>query len=136
MSRPQPLLLEIGTEELPPGTVGALAESLRANVCAELAVLGIGNDIDQSMALWTPRRLTVQLGAVSPTQDDQDVEKRGPAVSAGLDADGNPTRALLGFAQSNNVPVAMLERASTDKGEWFVYRTRRVGAATDRKSVV
>ncbi len=130
MSRPAPLLLEIGTEELPPGTVGTLAEALRANLCAELAVLGIANDIDQSIALWTPRRLAVQLGAVAPTQADQDVEKRGPAIAAGLDADGNPTRALLGFAQSNNVPVSMLERARTDKGEWFVYRSRRVGAAT------
>ncbi len=130
MSRPQPLLLEIGTEELPPGTVGALAESLRANLCAELAVLGIANDIEQSMALWTPRRLTLQFGAVAPTQDDQDIEKRGPAVSAGLDAEGNPTRALLGFAQSNNVPVSMLERLRTDKGEWFVHRARRVGAPT------
>ena len=130
MSRPAPMLLEIGTEELPPGTVGALAEALRANLCAELAVLGIANDIEQSLALWTPRRLTVQLGAVAPTQDDQDVEKRGPAVSAGLDNDGNPTRALIGFAQSNNVPVEMLERTRTDKGEWFVYRTRRVGAPT------
>lgn len=130
MSRPAPLLLEIGTEELPPGSVGVLAEALRANLCAELAVLGIANDIEQSLALWTPRRLTVQLGAVAPTQADQEIEKRGPAVSAGLDADGKPTRALEGFAQSNNVPVSMLERTQTDKGEWFVYRIRRVGGAT------
>src|SRR5699024_2349029 len=76
------------------------------------------------------RRLAVHVPDVAASQLDQNVERRGPALTAGRDADGNPTRALAGFAKSCGVDVDALETLQTDKGEWFVYRAVKPGRAT------
>jgi glycyl-tRNA synthetase beta chain len=44
-----------------------------------------------------------------------------------MDADGNPGKALIGFAQSCGVTVEQLEKLETDKGAWFVFRTVKPG---------
>ncbi|MGB6029055.1 MAG: glycine--tRNA ligase subunit beta, partial [Rhodanobacter sp.] len=57
----------------------------------------------------------------------QSIERRGPAVAAALDAEGRPSKALLGFAHSCGVDVGQLEKLETDKGAWFVWRAVRPG---------
>jgi glycyl-tRNA synthetase beta chain len=125
-----PLLIEIGTEELPPKSLNELAESLRDGVVAGLQKRNIGFDAAGARALWTPRRLTVLIEAVELEQPDQHIERRGPALNAGLDAQGKPTKALAGFAQSCGVTVDALARLETDKGAWFVYRSVKPGVTT------
>ncbi len=61
------------------------------------------------------------------SQPDQAIERRGPALAAALDAEGQPSKALLGFAQSCGVDVGQLEKLETDKGAWFVWRTVKPG---------
>ncbi|MFO0042737.1 MAG: glycine--tRNA ligase subunit beta, partial [Pseudomonadota bacterium] len=130
MSLSLPLLVELGTEELPPKALDELALAFRDGVVDGLVRRGIAVDANTARALWTPRRLAVQIGAVPAQQPDQAVERRGPAVAAGFDGAGKPTRALVGFAQSCGVDIAALARVATDKGEWFVHRAIRRGEPT------
>jgi glycyl-tRNA synthetase beta chain len=130
MNQTLPLLIELGTEELPPKALDELALAFRDGVMQGLAKRGIAFDAATARALWSPRRLAVRIDAVAAQQPDQQQERRGPAVAAGLDAAGAPSKALLGFAQSCGVDVGALEKLETDKGAWFVHRSLRRGEAT------
>lgn len=122
------LLFELGCEELPAAGLTDLATALRDGVLARLEKAGIAHQAEASQALWTPRRLCVVVPGIALQQPDQALERRGPAVQAGLDGDGQPTRALEGFARSCGVEWTELARINTDKGEWFVHRQLKPGA--------
>jgi len=129
MSAAKSLLIELGTEELPPKALDDLAAAFLRGIREGLAKRGIAADLDQARVFATPRRLAVHVPAVAMTQPEQAVERRGPAVAAGLDGEGRPSKALQGFAQSCGVEVDQLERLETDKGAWFVWRTVKPGQA-------
>jgi glycyl-tRNA synthetase beta chain len=74
----------------------------------------------------------VVIPRVRDKQSEQSIERRGPVVSAGLDANGNPTPALLGFAKSCGVAVEALQRTQDAKGEYFVFRTAKPGELLER----
>ncbi len=130
MSAKLPFLLELGCEELPARSLKPLSEALANGLVAALDAAAIHVDPDDVAIWYTPRRLCVRLGSVAVRQADQQMERRGPAVSAALDTSGAPSKALLGFARSCGVEVDELERESTDKGEWFVWRRLQEGAST------
>lgn len=127
MSAAKPLLIELGTEELPPKALDELAAAFARGICDGLARRGIEAGLDAARVFATPRRLAVHIPGVAIAQPEQVVERRGPAVSAGLGPDGQPAKALLGFAQSCGVDVDALEKLETDKGAWFVYRSVKPG---------
>lgn len=127
MSAAKPLLIELGTEELPPKALDELAAAFARGICDGLARRGIEAGLDAARVFATPRRLAVHIPGVAIAQPEQVVERRGPAVSAGLGPDGQPAKALLGFAQSCGVEVDALEKLETDKGAWFVYRSVKPG---------
>lgn len=129
-TRHESLLIEIGTEELPPKALDTLATAFASGVAEGLARTGVAIDADSVRSYCSPRRLAVHIANVATEQPDQAIERRGPALSAGLDAAGNPTRALSGFAASCGVDVAALERLETDKGAWFVHRAVQRGQPT------
>ena len=122
------VLLELGCEELPAQGLTALAQALAEGISAGFAQRGV--ESGSAQALWTPRRLCVLVHAVAFTQADQASERRGPARAAAHDAAGQPSRALLGFATSCGVEVADLSVLETDKGAWYVHRTRTAGKRT------
>ncbi len=129
MSAAKSLLIELGTEELPPKALDELALAFRRGVCDGLAKRGVEAALDQAMAYCSPRRLAVYIPSVATTQPEQTIERRGPAVNAALDAEGQPSKALQGFAQSCGVTVDQLEKLDTDKGAWFVFRATKPGQA-------
>jgi glycyl-tRNA synthetase beta chain len=122
------LLIELGTEELPPSALMGLRDNLPAAVAAELDELGIPRGEVQGFA--SPRHLAVRVADVGEYQKDQAIERKGPAVAAAFDGNGEPTKAANGFARSCGVSVAELGRLSTDKGEWLAYHATQPGAAT------
>lgn len=124
------LLIELGTEELPPKALDQLAAAFASGVVDGLSKRGIEADVAGARTLCSPRRLAVLIPAVATTQPDQQQERRGPALNAALDKDGNPTRALTGFAASCGVAVEALEKLETDKGSWFVHRAVAAGQPT------
>ncbi|HSD61446.1 MAG TPA: glycine--tRNA ligase subunit beta, partial [Burkholderiales bacterium] len=70
----------------------------------------------------TPRRLAVHITEVLEKAPDTEVLVKGPSVKAGLDANGAPTPALLGFAKKHGVPVDALERIDDGKQHAFAHR--------------
>ena len=124
------LLIELGTEELPPKALDELAAAFCAGVADGLNKRGIEFDAASAHPLWSPRRLAVRIDAVQTEQPEQTSERRGPALSAAFDAGGQPSKALQGFAASNGCSVEQLDKLETDKGAWFVYRSVKPGAAT------
>lgn len=124
----QDLLFELGCEELPPKSLKKLSQSLLENILAGLQEAGLDHALAKAYA--SPRRLTVNIEAITAFQPDKTVEKRGPAVQAAFDAEGAPSKALLGFAASCGTSVEQLERLSTDKGEWLICRQTLKGQAT------
>lgn len=127
MSAAKSLLIELGTEELPPKALDELSAAFLRGICDGLAKRGIEAGLDLAQAYASPRRLAVHIPAVAMAQPEQALERRGPALNAALDAAGQPSKALLGFAQSCGVGVGQLEKLETDKGGWFVWRTVKPG---------
>jgi glycyl-tRNA synthetase beta chain len=127
MSAAKSLLIELGTEELPPKALDELGASFLRSISDGLSKRGIAALLEQAKLYVTPRRLAVHIPEVAVAQPEQSFERRGPAISAAMDADGNPGKALLGFAQSCGVSVEQLEKLETDKGSWFVFRTIKPG---------
>ena len=115
----QNLLIELGTEELPPKSLKKLSDSFTQNIHDELSKAGF--EFDSIAPFAAPRRLAVVVHNCAATQPDAKVEKRGPAVTAAFDADGNPTRAAQGWAKGNGIEVAQASRLKTDKGEWLLH---------------
>jgi glycyl-tRNA synthetase beta chain len=123
------LLIEIGTEELPPKSLLKLATSFAKGIEDAL----IESDIAYSEVIWfaTPRRLAVFVKQIAAMQNDRQLEKRGPAVAVAFDAQGNPTPAALGWAKSCGVDITDVGRLKTDKGEWLLYQGTEKGLAID-----
>ncbi|MEZ9538840.1 glycine--tRNA ligase subunit beta [Shewanella sp. 10N.286.51.B8] len=122
------LLIEVGTEELPPKALRKLAESFLANFSEELTKAELAFE----KATWyaAPRRLAISIEQLAVAQADKVVEKRGPAVAQAFDADGNPTKAAMGWARGNGITVEQAERLKTDKGEWLLHQAKVVGVET------
>lgn len=113
-------LIELGTEELPPTQLRTLAEAFAANFEAELKNAELAHEGVKWFA--APRRLALKVAALAESQSDKVVEKRGPAVSAAFDAEGNPTKAAQGWARGCGISVDQAERMVTDKGEWLLFK--------------
>ncbi|MBO1520338.1 glycine--tRNA ligase subunit beta [Oceanisphaera pacifica] len=115
----QNFLVELGTEELPPKALRSLGTAFADNLTQELT----SADLSFSQVHWyaAPRRLAVYVTGLSLAQADKQVEKRGPAVKAAFDGDGNPTKAAMGWARGNGIEVSQASRLKTDKGEWLLH---------------
>jgi glycyl-tRNA synthetase beta chain len=126
----KPLLIELGTEELPVKALPGLAQAFFDGVVAALEKRGVGFDAGDARPLYTPRRLAVLLPGVDAEQPEQRSEVLGPYLNIALDAEGKPTRALEGFAAKAGIEWTALERTSDAKGERFVHRAVKPGAQT------
>ena len=115
------LLIELGTEELPPKSLRKLAESFASNIEAELNKAEL--TFEKVNWLASPRRLAVVVTNLVATQADKIVEKRGPAVNVAFDDNGVATKAAQGWARSNGITVEEAERLVTDKGEWLLFKS-------------
>ena len=122
------LLVEIGTEELPPKSLRKLAEAFAANLTAELESLELAH---QGVSWYaSPRRLGLQVKALDAKQQDKEVEKRGPAIKAAFDAEGNPTKAAMGWARGCGIEVKDAQTLETDKGAWLLHIAKVAGQET------
>ena len=122
------LLIELGTEELPPKALKALSNAFTNEIKSGLLEAQLITSDASVTPYAAPRRLAVLISDVASAQADQTVERRGPAVQAAF-KDGTPTPAAQGFAKSCGVDVEQLERLVTDKGEWLSYTLTESGQA-------
>ena len=123
------LLLEIGTEEIPAAFLPKALKDMEEMIRQALADSRI--PCGEVRTMGTPRRLFLAAASVAERQEDQIVEKLGPARRVAFDAEGNPSPAALGFARGQGIPVSALETASTEKGEYVCARKKIIGEATE-----
>jgi len=125
----QDLLIEIGTEELPPKALDRLSAAFQSGIESQISQAGLAFDSIQRFA--TPRRLALLITQLDTAQADREVERKGPAVKAAFDPSGNATKAAEGFARSCGVAVSELEQVDTPKGAWLVFRQNQPGQQTE-----
>ncbi|MFA7466795.1 MAG: glycine--tRNA ligase subunit beta [Desulfotomaculaceae bacterium] len=109
-------LLEIGVEELPARFLMPALEQLRE--LAQTALTDHRLAHGEIITCGTPRRITLYVREVADKQESLAQEVKGPAVKVAFNAAGEPTRAALGFARSNGVPVDNLVRRSVGPVEY------------------
>ncbi|MGB5397627.1 MAG: glycine--tRNA ligase subunit beta [Gammaproteobacteria bacterium] len=127
MAEKNDLLIELGTEELPPKALLRLSQAFTRGVCEGLEKAGM--TIGDVHSFAAPRRLAMLIKNVPASQPDREVERKGPSVQAAFGADGKPTKAVEGFARSCGVSVDDLQQQDTDKGAWLVFKSTEKGQA-------
>jgi glycyl-tRNA synthetase beta chain len=123
------LLIELGTEELPPKSLKNLAVTFYQQIKDQLDNANLTYEDIKWFA--TPRRLAVKVIKLEEKQADKEIEKRGPAVNVAFDAEGNPSKAAQGWARSNGISVEEAQRLKTDKGEWLLHRATQSGKTVE-----
>jgi len=119
------LLIELGTEELPPKSLKTLANVFCEQIKSQIDAA----ELHYEEIIWfaTPRRLAVKVKQLVEKQEDKIIEKRGPAINVAFDSEGKPSRAAEGWARSNGISVEQAERLVTDKGEWLLHKAKQEG---------
>ncbi len=112
VSAPSTALFEIGTEELPAAEVSRTAEAVRQALADRLGATRLGHGEIRTYA--TPRRVVAVIENVAPREPDAQRTVRGPRASVAFDAQGQPTKAALGFARGQGVDVDALHRLDVD----------------------
>ena len=112
------LLFEIGTEEVPSVPLYRAVEQLRRKTPEALNDARLA--FDELWVTATPRRLAVIVRGLADEQPDLEEKARGPAVKHAFDADGDPTKAAIGFAKSRGVALEDLVREK-EGGQEYVY---------------
>jgi len=119
------LLIELGTEELPPKALKNLTVTFYDQIQKQLDA----SDLSYKEIKWfaTPRRMAIVVKELVEKQVDKVIEKRGPAVNVAFDDEGNASKAAMGWARSNGIEVEQADRLKTDKGEWLLHRATQPG---------
>ncbi|MGB4674852.1 MAG: glycine--tRNA ligase subunit beta [Azovibrio sp.] len=118
------LLVELFVEELPPKALKQMGEAFASALAAALKKEGLAPESATVTAFASPRRLAAHVTEVLAVAPDRPVVQKLMPVAVGLDADGNPTPALLKKlaalgADTRIVPA--LRRESDGKGETLFY---------------
>ena len=122
------LLIEIGTEELPPKALANLSTALELALTEQLLSLELSFVNVERYA--SPRRLAVLVEGLDEAQEDKEKTRLGPAIQAAFDDTGAPTPAARGFAKSCGVEVNQLSRTKKDGVEKLSFSVNEKGRAT------
>ncbi|MBT4964412.1 MAG: glycine--tRNA ligase subunit beta [Francisellaceae bacterium] len=114
------LLIEIGTEELPPKQLISLATNLLNGFSAYIENAGFNFTNKQFFA--SPRRLAIYLEKVEFEQETKMVEILGPMLVHAFDEQNNPKPAAIGFAKKFNTSIAALEVIDSPKGQRLAFK--------------
>ena len=128
------LLVELLTEELPPKALSRLGEVFSAQIHAGLAVRKLLTAGDAYQWFATPRRLAILVPSVLDVARDASVTEKIMPVSVALDANGQPTHALLKKLEAKGIPVsevAKFEKRMDGKAEALFYQATIKGVSLD-----
>ena len=119
------LLIELGTEELPPKSLKNLATVFFEQITSQLD----SADLSYEEAIWfaSPRRLAIKVNGLVEKQADKTIEKRGPAINVAFNESGEPSKAAIGWARSNGITIDEAQRLKTEKGEWLLHKALQQG---------
>ena len=100
------LLFEIGAEEIPAGFMPNILGQLKQ--LAETKLNDAHLPFESIATYGTPRRLALIVKGLADTSAEISERHKGPSASIAYDADGNPTKAAIGFARGKGLDVAAL----------------------------
>ena len=100
------LLFEIGAEEIPAGFMPNILGQLKQ--LAETKLNDAHLPFESIATYGTPRRLGLIVKGLADTSAEISERHKGPSASIAYDADGNPTKAAIGFARGKGLDVADL----------------------------
>lgn len=100
------VLFEIGAEEIPAGAMPGILAQLKSLTETKLAEHHLKYDAIRTMG--TPRRIALMVDGAADMSDELSERHKGPSASIAYDADGNPTKAAIGFARGKGIDVAEL----------------------------
>ncbi|MEP4486239.1 MAG: glycine--tRNA ligase subunit beta [Halioglobus sp.] len=119
------LLIELGTEELPPKSLKLLGLAFREGILGGLKARGLAHGDDEWFA--SPRRLAVLVHGVALQAEDKTIELLGPPADRARDEEGNWTPAAAGFARKQGVAPEELIEIDTPKGARIGLRQHEAG---------
>ncbi len=125
------LLVELFVEELPPKSLKKLGAAFAESLSAGLRSLGLAGADSVATSFATPRRLALHLTQVAPRAADRPQQTKLMPVAVGLDAQGQPTPALLKKLSSMGLgaeAAAGLKRQGEGKAETLFLDTVVPGA--------
>ncbi len=128
------LLVELFVEELPPKALRKLGEAFANQLFEQLQAQGLTAPDSRLTPYATPRRLAAHITGVAAKAADKSVRQKLMPVSVALDADGQPTPALLKKLHAVGADpsvVPRLERAPDGKAEALFIDTLITGATLD-----
>ncbi len=111
------LLIEIGAEEIPAGYIEPALAAFAASMTRQLTQARIEHGA--ATVYGTPRRLTVAIADVAPTQTAVTTEMTGPPARVGFDDAGKPTMAAVKFAEKAGVSIDGIRVKETEKGRYL-----------------
>jgi len=120
-------LLEIGCEELPPSAVSIGEEFLKEIFKERFKDFFVYDTPENIKVFATPRRLGVSLKNLKEKEESKKETIIGPPYRIAVDEKGRFTKAAIGFANKNNIPIENLQKIETEKG---VY----IGAVIEREA--
>ncbi len=126
------LLIELFVEELPPKALQKLGDAFSTVLFEQLKAQGLASAESVVTPFASPRRLAAHITQVLPQAADRAVQQKLMPVAVGLDAQGNPTPALLKKLQAIGAgpeAVAQLKRAPDGKAEALFYDSVAQGAS-------
>ena len=125
-----PLLIEIGTEEMPPLKLLSFQAAWQASI--EQSLRDAQLSFSDMKTFVTPRRLAILIHDLCDTQPDQIIERKGPHIATAFDAEGNPTPATQGFLRGLSATLAECQHQETPKGTFLYYQATKPGQTLDQ----
>lgn len=123
------LLIEIGTEELPPTALLTFSNAFQHEVEKRLQESELNFTSIEAYA--TPRRLALKVLSLDEKQPDRLIDRFGPAVKAAFDEQGKPSKAAEGFARSCGVELDQLQQKNDGKIDKLFFSLNKIGERTD-----
>ncbi len=125
------LLFEIGAEEIPAGMLPRAEGELKVIIEKLLAT----ENLTQGITVETfaaPRRLTAWVRGLPAKQEDVVSEVTGPPKSVAYDAQGQPTRAAVSFAEKQGIRLVDVYLVQTPKGEYLAAKHTKRGRTAEQ----
>lgn len=121
------ILIELGTEELPPTSLATLGLAFRDGIVSALTERGL---MLHAAAHWyaTPRRLAVLIEAMDAQAATTTVTLLGPPVERARNGSGEWTPAAVGFARKQGIDPEQLQEIATEKGPRLGLQQAQAGA--------
>jgi glycyl-tRNA synthetase beta chain len=130
LNQTKALLVELFTEELPPKALAKLSNAFAQGIAQGLVNAGLASS-NECQEFATPRRLAVRVLHTFMQAADRLVDVKGPSVKVGLDALGNPTQALVKWAEKQGAVVEQLTQGNDGKQDCFYFKSTLRGLSLE-----